>query len=167
LQRRDDAKKTGVRLIAAIHGRRLGLPAVVAFLLTAYAPPAWAQTVAGVWQQIDPSTGRVGALVTFAESNGIFSGAISKLFPDPGDDQNPLCLKCPDGKRNQPILGLEFIEGMRRSGLAYEGGTILDPDSGTLYNANMQLSPDGNELMVRGYVGIPLLGQSQIWRRVR
>jgi uncharacterized protein (DUF2147 family) len=154
-------------LIPAIYRHGVGLLALAASLLTACALPASAQTVAGVWQQIDPSTGKVGALVTFAGTDGIFSGAISKLFPDPGDDQNPLCIKCPDGKKNQPILGLVFIEGMRQSGLAYDGGTILDPDTGTLYNANMQLSPDGNELVVRGYVGLPLLGQSQIWRRVR
>ncbi len=154
-------------MIPAIYRHGVGLLALAASLLTACALPASAQTVAGVWQQIDPSTGKVGALVTFAGTDGIFSGAISKLFPDPGDDQNPLCIKCPGGKKNQPILGLVFIEGMRQSGLAYDGGTILDPDTGTLYNANMQLSPDGNELVVRGYVGLPLLGQSQIWRRVR
>lgn len=147
--------------------RRLGLSAVAAFLLAAQASPVHAQTVAGVWQQIDPDTGKVGALVTFTENGGVFSGYISKLFPDPGDDPNPICRQCPDGQRNKPILGLVFIKGMRRSGLAYEGGTILDPDSGTLYSANMQLSRDGNSLSVRGYVGIPLLGQSQVWKRVR
>jgi uncharacterized protein (DUF2147 family) len=154
-------------LIPAIFRQRTGLLALAASLFTAYVSPASAQTVAGVWQQIDPSTGKVGALVTFSETKGIFSGAISKVFPEPGDDPNPLCRKCPDGKRNQPILGLVFIEGMRRSGLAYEDGTILDPETGTLYNANMKLSPDGNELVVRGYVGIPLLGQSQTWKRVK
>ena len=144
-----------------------GLIALAASLIAAAASPAGAQSVAGVWQQIDPGTGKKSALVTFTENRGVFSGALSKLFPEPGDDPNPLCRKCPDDKKNKPLLGLVFIEGMRRSGLAYEDGTILDPETGTVYNANMQLSPDGNELAVRGYVGIPLLGQSQIWRRVR
>jgi uncharacterized protein (DUF2147 family) len=146
---------------------RSGVYAVVAFLLLAQAASARAQTVNGVWQQIDPETGKVGALVTFTESGGVFSGSFSKLFPDPGDDPNPLCHKCPDGRRDKPLLGLVFIEGMQRSGLAYEGGTILDPETGTLYSANMQLSRDGNTLEVRGYVGIPLFGQSQTWKRVK
>jgi uncharacterized protein (DUF2147 family) len=150
-------------------GNRLGLLvlAVAACFLAAETAPLQAQTVTGVWQQIDPDTGKVGALVTFAEKGGVFSGYLSKLFPDPGDDQNPICRKCPDDQRNKPLLGLVFIQGMRRSGLSYEGGTILDPDTGTLYSANMHLSPDGNTLKVRGYVGIPLLGQSQTWKRAQ
>ncbi len=141
--------------------------AIAAFLIVAQTALAGAQTVAGVWQQIDPDTGKVGALVTFTESGGIYRGFLSKLFPDPGDDPNPLCRKCPGAQRGKPLLGLMFIDGMKRSGLAYEGGTILDPDTGTLYSANMQLSRDGNALSVRGYVGIPLFGQSQVWRRLQ
>ncbi len=143
------------------------LAAIAAFWILAQTSSAGAQTVTGVWQQIDPDTGKVGALVTFAESGGIYRGFFSKLFLDPGDDPNPLCRKCPGARRGKPLLGLMFIDGMKRSGLAYEGGTILDPETGTLYSANMRLSPDGNSLTVRGYVGIPLFGQSQVWKRVQ
>ena len=139
---------------------------VAAILFLTTASLARSQTASGVWQQIDPSTGKVGALVTFGERNGIFSGYISKLFPNPGEDQNPLCQKCAGAQQGKPILGLMFIEGMRRSGLTYEGGTILDPETGTVYSATMQLSKDGNSLTVRGYVGLPIFGQSQIWKRV-
>jgi len=142
-------------------------PAIAVLCILAQTSSAAAQTVSGVWRQIDPDTGKVGALVTFVESGGdTYRGFISKLFLDPRDDPNPLCHKCPGAQRGNPILGLTFIEGMKRSGLSYEGGTILDPESGTLYSANMRLSRDGNALTVRGYVGIPLLGQSQVWRRV-
>jgi uncharacterized protein (DUF2147 family) len=141
--------------------------AAVALLLGGQAAPAAAQTVAGVWQQIDPDTGKVGALVTFAESGGVFKGSFSKLFPDPGDDPNPLCNNCPGSQRGKPFLGLVFIDGMKRSGLEYDGGTILDPETGTVYSADMKLSRDGNTLTVRGYVGIRLFGQSQTWKRVQ
>ena len=141
--------------------------AVAALCILAQTCSAEGQTVSGIWQQIDPDTGKVGALVTFAESGGIYRGAFSKLFLDPGDDPNPICHKCPGAQRGKPLLGLTFIDGMKRSGLSYEGGTILDPESGTLYSANMRLSPDGNSLTVRGYLGIPLLGQSQVWKRVQ
>jgi uncharacterized protein (DUF2147 family) len=143
------------------------LLAIAAFAVLADAAPAHEQTVSGVWQQIDPDTGEVGALVTFTQSGNVFNGAISKLFLGPGEDPNPLCHKCPGSRKGKPLLGLVFIEGMRRSGLEYEGGTILDPDTGEAYSANMQLSRDGNTLTVRGYVGISLFGQSQTWKRVR
>ncbi len=143
------------------------LLAAVAMLAIARSSAASAQTATGVWQQIDNDTGKVNALVTFAERGGVFEGWLSKLFLDPGDDPNPRCQECSGSKHGKPILGLVFIEGMRRSGLEYRGGTILDPDSGTVYSASMKLSPDGASLTVRGYLGIPLFGQSQTWKRVQ
>src|SRR5262249_37674452 len=144
--------------------RRTARLVTAAILFLATPSLAKPQTASGVWQQIDPSTGKVGAIVTFSESDGVFSGFISKLFPEPGDDPNPLCHKCAGAQQGKPILGLRFIEGMRRSGLTYEGGTILDPETGTVYSATMQLSTDGNTLTVRGYVGLPIFGQSQTWK---
>jgi uncharacterized protein (DUF2147 family) len=43
-------------------------------------------------------------------------------------------------------------------------GHIIDPRNGSVYRAEMSLNPDGN-LALRGYLGIPLLGQTQIWTR--
>jgi uncharacterized protein (DUF2147 family) len=129
------------------------------------ASTATAQSAAGVWRQVDHA-GRVGALVAISENKGLFVGRLSRLFLDPGDDPNPLCTKCPGEKHNAPILGLVFIEGMKRSGLDYNDGTILDPESGKVYSASMQLSPDGTTLTVRGYLGLSIFGESQAWTRV-
>ena len=123
------------------------------------------QSAAGVWRQVDDA-GRTGALVTISESKGLFVGRLSRLFLDPGDDPNPLCKKCPGDKHNAPIRGLVFIEGMKRSGLDYDGRTILDPGSGKVYSASMTLSPDGTTLTVRGYLGLSIFGASQTWTRV-
>ncbi len=93
------------------------------------------------------------------------SGGCRSLYLDPGDDPNPVCNNCPGDKLNQPLLGLVFIEGMKQDGLDYEGGTILDPESGNVYRAKMSLSPDGTELTVRGYLGWSIFGKSQTWTR--
>jgi uncharacterized protein (DUF2147 family) len=124
-----------------------------------------APTAAGVWQQVDDS-GKVGALVTITEDGGVFVGRLSRLFLDAGDDPNPICEKCPGDKLNQPLLGLVFIEGMKQSGLDYDGGTILDPETGKVYSASMRVSADGTLLTVRGYLGLSIFGRSQTWTRV-
>jgi uncharacterized protein (DUF2147 family) len=122
-------------------------------------------TAAGVWEQVDEK-GRVGAWLRLTERNGVYEGSIVKTFPEPGENPNAACAKCKGGEKNAPVLGLTIIKGMQRSGRAYENGTILDPRDGSVYDAQMELSPDGQRLSVRGYVGIPLLGRSQVWRRL-
>jgi len=42
---------------------------------------------------------------------------------------------------------------------------ILDPDEGRFYRCSLRVTGGGRELEVRGYVGIPLLGRTQTWKR--
>lgn len=42
-------------------------------------------------------------------------------------------------------------------------GRIIDPRNGDSYHAQFSVAPD-HTLHLRGYLGIPLLGQTQIWR---
>jgi uncharacterized protein (DUF2147 family) len=124
-----------------------------------------APTATGLWQQIDIATGKSEGWFLIYETNGVYEGVIAKVFLKPGEP-NPVCNNCQGDQRNAPTLGLTFIKHMRRNGLNYEDGAILDPRNGNVYNAVMQLSPDNQILTVRGYLGISLFGQNQTWHRL-
>jgi uncharacterized protein (DUF2147 family) len=121
---------------------------------------------AGLWQQIDSETGKSNGWFYISEHNGAYEGAIVRMFMKPGEPLNPLCDKCQGDQQGQPWLGLTIIKGMVRKGLEYESGTILDPRYGKEWSALMKLSPDGQDLIVRGFLGFAAFGMDQNWKRL-
>lgn len=129
--------------------------------------PAWAQDASpvGLWKNIDDVTGKPKALIRITENKGEVRGQIEKLFLADGENPNPRCEKCQGANRDQPVLGMVFMSGLRKKGDEYSGGEILDPDSGKVYRSKLMLVEGGKKINVRGYVGVPLLGRSQTWVR--
>ena len=70
-----------------------------------------------------------------------------------------------DAADKRPALGMQILTGLRPSG---DDGTL----AGEIYNRenaktySVRLTMDGpQQLLVRPYVGLPLLGKTQLWRR--
>ncbi|HEV7578698.1 MAG TPA: DUF2147 domain-containing protein [Caldimonas sp.] len=141
----------------------------VACLLAAAAFSAAAQATspAGVWRTIDDGTKKDKSLVRIVETNGVYTGKVEK-FLDPETPKDAVCKDCSDDRKDKPILGMTIIRNMKQSGddkAVFEGGDILDPNNGKVYQSKMRLVDNGSKLEVRGFVGISLLGRTQTWVR--
>ena len=131
-------------------------------------PPAQANnTPLGLWYTIDDNSGKIRSQVRIYEQNGALFGRIEKVII-PGKTET--CVLCTDERKDQPALGLVVVRHMKKSSSItgeWSGGDILDPEKGAVYTSRMILGDDGQSLNVRGYIGIPLFGRSQIWQRVK
>lgn len=137
---------------------------------TAFSVFADTPSVLGYWRTIDDVTGKPKAVINITQaSDHRLQGQILKIYPRPGYDQNEVCEACHGRLHNQRIVGMFVMNDLQpdpKNQTRYVKGNILDPTNGKTYHCNVTLTGNGQQLDVRGYLGIPLFGRSQTWVRV-
>ena len=124
-------------------------------------------TPAGLWKTIDDDGKTEKSLVRITETAGTFSAKVEKVFD--ATKQDARCEKCSDDRKDQPVLGMTIVKGVRANlddKALWDGGEILDPNNGKTYKVRMKPVDGGKRIEVRGYIGAPLLGRTQTWIRV-
>ena len=150
--------------------KKFGFVLLVVLLAGFYATPVVAQIkgddILGVWLNEDKD-----AHVKIENRGGKYFGNIIWL-KDPIDEETgkpKLDDDNPDPElQKRPVLGLELLTGFEfDDDDEWEDGDIYDPKNGKSYSCYMEFTDDTkNELKVRGYVGISLLGRTTYWTRV-
>ncbi|PTT13238.1 DUF2147 domain-containing protein [Flavobacterium sp. HMWF030] len=122
------------------------------------------QSVVGKWKTIDDETGEAKSVVEVYEKSGKIYGKIVEILR--ADHKKDVCVKCDGADKNKPILGMVIMNGLKKDGSEYNGGTILDTTNGKKYKCYISLE-SADKLKLRGYVGISLMGRTQYWTRVK
>ncbi len=143
--------------------------------LSLVAAPAFAQSagVMGTWLTAsgaarvkvapcsDPASGPLcGTVVALVDPKGPDGKAVAPDAVTDSRNGNPAL-------RNRKVIGMPLFWGFKPTSdpNTFEGGQIYNGENGKTYSANISLQPDG-KLRLRGYVGSPMLGETQLWTRV-
>ncbi|HEX5743276.1 MAG TPA: DUF2147 domain-containing protein [Flavobacteriaceae bacterium] len=122
-----------------------------------------AQTVFGKWKTIDDETGLEKSIVEIYQKDGKVYGKVLQVLEK--GKENKVCDECKGDKKNKPVKGMIIVDGLKKDGDEYSGGTILDPKNGKIYKCYITLE-EVNKLKVRGFIGFALIGRTQYWHRV-
>jgi uncharacterized protein (DUF2147 family) len=136
---------------------------------------AWAQqpSVMGTWLT-QSGVAQVRIAPCQSPGQGPICGTIVGLINPKGPNGQGVAPEAatdyrnPDpGLRGRKVLGMPLIWGFKATSdsNSFEDGQIYNGENGKTYNANISLQPDG-KLRLRGYVGSPLFGETQLWTRV-
>jgi uncharacterized protein (DUF2147 family) len=137
-----------------------------AFLVVSFASAGQAKdnpdAIIGKWLSADKD-----AIIEVYQQDSKYFGKITWL-KDPlnGNGKPQTDENNPDPRlRTRPVMGLVILRD-----LVYDkdnlwiNGMIYDPDSGDDYNCKLSLK-DNNTIELRGYVGFPLFGRTEVWTR--
>lgn len=146
----------------------------VLFLTVMWLPKNSAATDGESFSNAEPQINSISGLWYTSDKDGVVElypceGKICGRFhwvEDEADGSISRDTKNPDfSKRSRPLCGMQFMWGFTPEGNGiFESGWIYSPRHGSNFSANLHLV-DNENLILRGYFIIPLLGEDQNWTR--
>ncbi len=112
--------------------------------------------------------GNEGRIKFVRVQDGTLRG-ITTCCPHPGDEARNPSKDVHNPKpelRSRSTLGIVIIWALRFEDGEYQGGYVYSPRDGKTYRMKIKMI-DRDTIKIRGYLAIPLLGQSQIWKRAK
>lgn len=134
----------------------------ILFCTSLLAATSSADDIIGIWL----SSNGQGKIQIYKEGDHYF-GKLYWMKEPNGPKGNPkLDVNNPDpALRNKPLLGAVILRNFKHDDGEWNGGRIYDPQNGKEYKSFIKLK-DPQTLSLRGYIGISLLGRTEVWKRV-
>ena len=133
-----------------------------------------ADAILGDWQTFDDQGKLDSHVEIFKQQGKYFAKIVSLTEPSwPADDDQGMGGKPKNDRfnprpelRGRPILGMQFMQDFvyNADKNIWEDGKIYDPACGKTYKCKLTLTSP-HQLNVRGYIGISLLGRTEVWTR--
>ena len=120
--------------------------------------------IVGFWKTIDEVSGKAQSIVAVYKYQDKYFGRLILSYNEDGTVQDTLYapLKRAPGVVGEPYYsGMDIIFNLKKEGNKYTDGSIVDPQKGNKYGAELWIS-DGN-LIVRGK--LLFFGRNQTWPR--
>lgn len=119
--------------------------------------------ITGMWKTIGDQDGTEKSIVEIYEKEGKYYGKVVKLLPAA---KHTTCENCLGPMKNTPITGMVVLKDLIKTEKGASNGKAIDPSSGKTYNCFIELeNPD--KLKLRGYIGVPTIGRTQYWYRIK
>lgn len=103
----------------------------------------------------------------FKKNEKYFGKIVWLKSPKDEKGANKTDFKNPDPDlKSKPIMGLELLRDFVYEDGKWTDGKIYDPKSGKTYSCNITEKSNG-QLNIRGYIGISLIGRTEVWKRFK
>lgn len=118
--------------------------------------------VLGFWKTIDDTTGKAQSIIAVYEYQGKYYGRLILTYNNNGSVNDTIYdpkERAPGVQGNPFYVGMDIIWNLVKKGEKFSGGSIIDPEKGYVYGA--ELWRKGDDLIARGE--LLFIGKNQTW----